>query len=343
MPQLVMDLVDQRPFWRMPGWVAERVREALPEDWELVVVRVMSDGLGDGGAGASREALAAVEPAEVYFGFGIPPGILAAGRRLRWVHTGTAGVRGSLSPELRTRDIVLTNSAGVHAPPIAETVVGMILHFARGLDLAVRGQARQRWFKEPFDVADAPVREVAGSTVGIVGFGGIGRAVAARVTALGARVLGLSRRRTEAPSPAGVELAQGREGLDRLLAASDYVVLAAPETAETSGMIDGPALARTKAGAVLINVARGGLVDEEALVAALRAGRLRGAALDVFCTEPLPEAHPFWSLPNVLVTPHVSAYSPGFWEREVALMEENLARYRAGRPLLNVVDKGAGY
>lgn len=346
MPRLVLDLVDRRPFGRMPMWVAECVRDALPDDWQVVVVETPSDGTGDGGTGASPEALAAVAEAEVYFGLGVPREVPLAGAGLRWVHTATAGVAGSLSPELRTRDVVLTNSAGVHAAPIAETVVGMMFHFARGLDFAVRGQAAGRWRKEPFDAVDAPIGEVAGSTVGIIGFGGIGRAVAARALPLGARVLGLKRRRTGRaghPPPNGAELTYGSQGLDRLLATSDYVVLAAPETEETSGLIDAEALARMKDSAVLINVARGGLVDEDALIATLRAGRLRGAALDVFRTEPLPEDHPFWSLPNVLITPHISAYTSRFWEREVSLLEENLERYLAGRELVNVVDKAAGY
>ncbi|MFW6078572.1 MAG: NAD(P)-dependent oxidoreductase, partial [Gemmatimonadota bacterium] len=135
----------------------------------------------------------------------------------------------------------------------------------------------------------------------------------------------------------------GEEGLRRLLESSDYVVLTVPETEQTRGLIDEDALAAMKPGAVLVNVARGGVVDEDALVRALAGGRLRGAALDVFSREPLPAGHPLWRLPNAVVTPHVSAYSRGYWEREVALVIENLRRYLAGEPLRNVVDKLAGY
>ncbi|HEX7118343.1 MAG TPA: D-2-hydroxyacid dehydrogenase [Longimicrobiales bacterium] len=341
MRRLVVDLADRRPIFRFPDWVADRLRAVLPQGWSLHVVSAPADATADGGTTASAEALEAVQDAEAYFGFGVPAEILRQGRALRWVHTGTAGVRSSLTPEMLERDVVFTNSAGVHAPAMAESVLAMILHFTRGLDLAVRAQAEGRWGKAQFDADDAPVREIAGSTVGIVGYGGIGREVSTRVRVLGARVIALKRR--PGPQEDDVEVVYGRDGLDRLLAASDVVVVSAPETSETRGLIDAAALGRMRPHAILVNVARGGLVDEAALADALRAGRLRGAALDVFATEPLPAESPLWRLPNVLITPHVSAYTQRFWERECALLEENLARFLAGRTLLNVVDKRAGY
>jgi phosphoglycerate dehydrogenase-like enzyme len=140
-----------------------------------------------------------------------------------------------------------------------------------------------------------------------------------------------------------IEVGHGPEGLTAVLSRSDVVVLCAPDTAETQGMLDAEALGRLKEGAILINVARGKLVDERALEDALRSGRIRGAGLDVFAQEPLPEGHPFWSLPNVLLTPHVSAVTKGFWARETALIVENVRRWLAGAPLLNTVDKSAGY
>ncbi|HEX6939990.1 MAG TPA: D-2-hydroxyacid dehydrogenase [Longimicrobiales bacterium] len=339
--RLVVDFADQRPIFTLPAWVADRLRAALPPDWTLHIVSTPADGTGDGAAAASAEVIEAVRSAEAYFGYGVPAEILRQGAGLRWVHSGTAGVRSSLTPEMLERDVVFTNSAGVHAPAMAETVLAMILHFARGLDHAVRAQAAGRWDKRGFDAVDAPVREVAGSTVGIVGYGGIGREVAKRARAFGARVIALKRR--PARPERDVEIVYGRDGLERILEESDYIVLSAPETPETQGLIDAAALARLRPHAVLVNVARGGLVDEDALVDALRGGRLRGAALDVFATEPLPETSPLWRLPNVLITPHVSAYTHRFWERECALLEANLARYLAGQPLLNVVDKRAGY
>jgi phosphoglycerate dehydrogenase-like enzyme len=241
---------------------------------------------------------------------------------------------------MRAGDVVFTNSAGIHGPPVAETVLGYLLHFARGLDYAVRSQASGRWDKRVFDAAGAPVKELGASTVGVVGVGGIGREVAWRARALGARVLGTRRR----PEPVeGVELLTGDDALDRLLAESDYVILTLPETDETTGLMDGDALARMREDAVLVNVSRGGLVDEAALVAALEAGALRGAALDAFSTEPLPEGHALWTAPRVLITPHTSAYTHRFWERESELLLDNLGRYRTGEPLRNVVDKAAGY
>lgn len=341
MPRIVVDFADRRAIYRIPTWAVERLRASLPHGWEVHVVASPADGRSDGGETASAEALEAVRAADAYFGFGVPAAILRAGAGLRWVHSGTAGVGASLTPEMLASDVVFTNSAGVHAPAMAETVLGMMLHFARGLDLAVRAQAAGRWEKGRLDREDAPVREVAGSTVGIIGYGGIGREVAVRVRALGARVLALKRR--PAAPDAGVEILAGGDGLSRLLEGSDYLVLAAPETPETRRLIDAAALARMRPDAVLINVARGGLVDEDALVAALLAGRLRGAALDVFTVEPLPESSPLWRLDNVLITPHMSAYTHRFWERECALLEENVARFLAGRPLRNVVDKRAGY
>ena len=354
---VVLDMQDRRPAWAMPPWVPGRIREALPPGSILRVMDVPSDGSGDGTARAHPEVLAAVEDADAYLGYGIPAEVLRRGGRLRWVHSGAAGVGSSLTPELRAADVVFTNSAGIHADPIAETVLGMILHFVRGLDFAAAAAAREtgRWDTGPFYAAGTPVGELSRSTVGIVGFGGVGRAVGARCAALGARVLGL-RRSLSVPGPvaSALELPGGRgrvevevwrspEGLGPLLEGSDVVVLSAPETPETRGLVDAGALARMKPSALLVNVGRGGLVDEEALVDALRAGGLRGAALDVARQEPLPDDHPLWTLPNVLVTPHVSAVTDAFWERQTALVAENVRRLASGKSLRNVVDPERGY
>lgn len=362
---LVLDMQDRRPAWAMPSWVPERIREALPPGSELRVMEVPADGSGDGTARVHPDVLSAVDDADAYLGFGIPPEVLRRGRRLRWVHSGAAGVGGSLTAELEAADVAFTNSAGVHAEPIAETVLGMILHFFRGLDFAVASASRDegRWDTRPFYAADTPVRELSRSTVGIVGFGGVGRAVGARSAALGATVLGLRRSRPAGPgsvAAAGPESATTEmnlpgggavavrvwayaDGLGVVLERSDAVVLSVPETPETRGMVDTAFLAGMRPGSVLINVGRGGLVDEGALLEALEDGRLRGAALDVTSREPLPDDHPFWNLENVLVTPHVSAVTDGFWERETALVLENVRRFVAGRPLRNVVDPERGY
>jgi phosphoglycerate dehydrogenase-like enzyme len=341
--RLVIDLADARPIFALPQGVVEAIRSRIP-GWEVVVVDAPADGTGDGGARSSAPALEAVQGgAEIYMGFGIPARLIREGNGLRWVHSGSAGVGGSLTPEMLESDVVFTNSAGIHGPPVAETVIGYLLHFARGLDLAVRGQASARWDKGPFDGIDTPLRELGRSTVGVVGLGGIGREVAWRARALGATVVATRRRPEAGAGEEGVELLTGEDGLTRLLERSHYVVLTLPETPETRGTIDADALGRMRADAVLVNVSRGGLIDEDALVDALESGRIRGAALDTFRTEPLPADHLLWQTPRTLITPHTAGYTRGFWDREAALILDNLDRYLGGEPLRNMVDKRAGY
>lgn len=345
MADVVMDLKDRRPVWAIPDWAEQEVRDALPAGWTLHAASTLADGSGDGVGGPSGEVLDALRGARIYMGFGIPPAVLDAGRgTLEWVHTGTAGVGGSLHDAMRASGVRFTNAAGIHGPPMAETVLAGILHFYRGLDFAVRGQARGRWESSPFQAGDTPVRELAGSTVGILGYGGIGREVARRVAPLGARVLGLRRSPPEGPEDEhGAELLHGPRGMERLLAESDALVLAAPETPATRGILSRDRIRALRPGALVVNVSRGGLVDEDALVDALREGHLRGAVLDVFQEEPLPKGHPLWSLPNVLITPHVSAVSRGFWRRHTDLVLDNLRRFLEGRPLRNEVDLDSGY
>jgi phosphoglycerate dehydrogenase-like enzyme len=268
--------------------------------------------------------------------------VVEAGRgTLRWVHSAAAGVGGSLTRALKESGVVLTNSAGVHADPIAEWVLGALLHFFRGMDVAAAAQLQRRWAKDDFTGLPCPVREITGSRVAVFGLGGIGRAVAVRLAALGAEVRGV-RRRPELGGPAGVEVV-GPDGVGRALDGAAALVLAAPLTAGTRAAVGGGQLALLADGAVLVNVSRGAIVDEAALLAALDSGKLRGAALDVFEREPLPAEHPFWAHPRVLVHPHVAGVTPRYWAREQALVLENWARYRQRRELLNVVDMGAGY
>lgn len=343
--RLVVDLRDERPLMRVPPETVRAIRDALPAEWEVVEVASAADGRGDGG-GASAESVEAVRGAEVYLGWGLSPDVFRAAAegpeaRLRWVHSASAGVGGALFPAMAASDVVLTNAAGIYAEPMADTVLAMILHFARGIDVAVRAQAERRWVKPAFSGLDAPVRELADLSVGILGLGGIGRAVSRRCVALGMRVRGVRRTGTDAPD--GVELLRGETAVDDLLRASDVLVVAAPMTAETRAMVGARELALLPAGAVVVNVARGGIVDEDALAEALTEGRLRGAGLDVFAREPLPDTSALWGLPNVLVTPHVAGISHHFWRRQTHLIVENVGRYLRGEPLLNTVDKTAGY
>jgi phosphoglycerate dehydrogenase-like enzyme len=168
--RVVLDMADMRPIWALPDWVVAELRAALPEGWDLVVNEEPTAGTGDGATRVAPGVLEAVRDAEAYVGFGIPAEVLEVAPSLRWVHSGAAGVGKSLTPAMVERDVIFTNSAKVHGPPIAETVLGMILFFQRGLDFAVTGQRRGQWWAEPFLAPDSPLREMSDSTVGIVGF-----------------------------------------------------------------------------------------------------------------------------------------------------------------------------
>jgi len=330
------------PLWCMPEEDAERIRAALPSDWEVVRVREEADGSGDGATSVSAAVLTALEGAEVYCGFGIPHEVLTVGEDLRWVHSGAAGVGGSLYAEMLESDVIFTNSAGTHGVPVAEHAVAMMFYFARGLDqVAASRRAGRLWDRERVACVPGPIGELVDSVVGIIGFGGIGREVGRRAKGLGMRVWAVDRDTESAWHD--VERLVGPEDLETVLAGSDYVVISVPHTAETDGLIGAAQLAAMKKSAVLINVARGRIVDEAALIEVLRAGSIRGAGLDVYREEPLPEDSPLWELDNVCLTPHLGGVSPRFWERETELILENTRRYLAGAPLLNVVDKRAGY
>jgi len=339
--RLVVDLQSPRAAWRVPPQSVTTIRDALGPGWEVVNVAAPAASDGDGGSG-SEESVRAARGAEIYLGFGVPRGVLDAGRgTLRWVHSGTAGVGSSLA-HLRGTGVVLTNSAGIHAEPMADWVLSAITYFARGLDYQLAAQRRAHWAKAEFADLAVPLMELRDVRVGLLGLGGIGRAVAARCAALGMRVAAV-RRRPELGGAPGVAWIGGLADLPRLATESDCLVVAAPETGATAGAVTRAVFERLPAGAVVVNVSRGGLVDEDALLDLLQRGRLRGVALDVFRAEPLPPGHPFWTHPRVLVSPHVSAVTTRFWERETGLILDNVRRYLAGEQLRNVVDLEAGY
>ena len=298
---------------------------------------------GDGPQGGSDEVKRLIADAEVYFGFGITADVLAAARRLRWVHSAAAGVGNVLKSGIAGSDVILTNSAGVHGPPIGEFIVAGILHFMRGLDVAIAQQRRGEWNKAFFVADGSPMREVDGARVLIVGTGGLGGEAARRLTGLGAQCIGI-RRRPELGVPAGFAAVAGMDKLDAELTRADVVVLAAPLTPDTSELLTRERLERLPRHAIVVNVARGAMIDEEALADLLEADRLRGAVLDVFRQEPLATTSRLWQLRSALVVPHVSPVSPGrFWPRQLDLFLDNWRRYDAGEPLRNVVDKHAGY
>jgi phosphoglycerate dehydrogenase-like enzyme len=340
---LVVDLAARSANWSLPGEYVERLLASAPADWRVHIVKSPTSSDGDGPPRPSDEVMAAIEDAEAYFGFGIPRALLLKATRLRWVHSAAAGVGSALNDLLRDSDVILTNSAGIHAIPIAEYVVAGVLHFLRGLDVAIEQQAESRWDKSFFVAADAPLREMDSVHALIIGTGGLGTATAQRLAALGARCTGV-RRRVELGAPAGFERVTSLAELDSELPNHDVVVLAAPLTAATDGLLTASRLDLLPHGSIVVNVARGALVDETALVERLIAGRLRGAVLDVFREEPLDVSSPLWRARRVVVTPHISPVSPGrFWPRQMDLFLGNWSRYAAGAPLVNVVDKGAGY
>ena len=317
----------------------ERIRAAAPGA-RLVMVSV--EGLADGPLDDVEVMLRGWLSSEAF------DRLLARAPRLAWVHSATSGVERALTPASRERGLVVTNARGVFSRPIAEYVLMMILAISRRLPQLLELQRERTW--QPLEGAE--LRDV---TVGIVGFGSIGRAVAALASAFGCRVVAV-RRRSEldtsvaADGPDDLPIVEpklarigGPETLPELLAEADFVVLAAPLTPETEDLIDAAALARVKPGAWLINVARGRLIDERALLRALRDGHLGGAVLDTFRDEPLPPMSSFYDLPNVIVTPHTAWSSGRVLDRSVELFCDNLRRFAAGGPLLNVVDPAAGY
>lgn len=340
---LVVDLAARSKNWALTPEGEQTILGAAPAGWHVQVIRAPTSSDGDGPPRPSDEVMEAIRDAEAYFGFGIPRPLFVEARRLRWVHSAAAGVGSALYPEMVASDVLLTNSAGVHAIPIAEYVVAGVLHFFRGLDVALAQQREGRWDKRFFVADDSPVREMSGARVLIVGAGGIGSHSATRLAALGAECIGV-RRHVERGAPPGFARVVPPERLDAELPRADVVVLAAPLTGASRGLMDANRLASLKRGALLVNVARGALVDETALANAVRSGHLRGIVLDVFRTEPLASDSPLWQLGSALLTPHISPVSPGrFWPRALELFCDNWHCYHRGEPLRNLVDKHAGY
>ena len=339
----MVDLAATSRNWALRPDGEARLRTEAPPGWEVALVRAPTSSDGDGPKGASAESKALIADAEAYFGFGITADLFRAAHKLRWVHSAAAGVGNVLGSGIADADVLLTNSAGIHGPPIAEFVVAGILHFLRGLDVAIAQQQRREWSKAFFVAEDSPLRELSECRVLIVGTGGLGGESATRLACLGATCVGV-RRRPQLGAPEGFRDVVGQDGLDEELTRADVLVLAAPFTADTAEMMTRERLMRLPPGAIVVNVARGALLDDDALADLLERGRLRGAVLDVFREEPLPATSRFWSLPNVLIMPHTSPVSPRrFWPRQLDLFLANWHRYDRGEPLLNLVDKQAGY
>jgi phosphoglycerate dehydrogenase-like enzyme len=278
---------------------------------------------------------------EIVLGWGVNEKNFPLAKKLRWIHITAAGLNRLLFPALVESDVLVTNSRGLHAESMAEHALGVILAFARKLHVSRDAQREGRWSQAEQWTQTPPFVSLSGSTMVLVGLGTVGRALATRARALGVRVVAVRRHPAGDPAPADEQ--HGADRLHEQLGRADFVVVAAPETPDTRGLIGREALQRMRPSAVLLNLGRGALVDEAALVDALRADTIAGAGLDVFEREPLPAESALWTLPQVILTPHTSGLGPRYWERALEIFRENFRRYREGRELLNLVDKRAGY
>lgn len=282
-----------------------------------------------------------LEDCDVAFTWILSAAELATARRLRWVHTSAVAVETICLPELFARGILVSNSRGIQAVPIAEHVMAAVLALAKRLPYAVDAQRERRWSQNEFSGERLPWL-LKGRTLGLVGVGTIGSEIAQRASAFGMRVLGL-RRRADRGAVLGIERVLPASELAALLEATDVLVVAAPLTSETQNLIGADQIARMKRGSILVNVGRARIVDHAALIGALHAGHLAGAALDVFAQEPLPPDDPLWALPNVIITPHTSGFRAGHWDDVVELFADNLQRFEQGEGVRFRVEPALGY
>jgi len=266
----------------------------------------------------------------------ITPQLLAAGKRLKWVQIYSAGVERYLTPELRDSPVVVTNCKIIQGPNIADHAMGLLLALTRGLYRTIPAQKSEEWTRGQHRLIELP-----GKTAVIIGLGGIGMQIAQRASGFGMRVIGVDPKDIPYTPLAAKVVPPDR--LDSVLPEADVVFVSAPLTRESRGMMGARQFELLKKGAYFIAVSRGGLYSTEALMKALDSQRLAGAGLDVTDPEPLPKGHPLWKFPNVLITPHIAGGSDRVQERRMALLKENLRRFGAGEPLLNVVDKQKGY
>ncbi len=323
---VLIAVISPAPAWVMPQRHVDRLRSDFPQHTFIEA--------------SDRDAIRRLLPeADVAFASYVDRDAFASATRLKWVQSPAVGVGRLMYPELLASPVILTGARGIRARSMAEHVIGVTIALARMFPAAIRAQAAHRWAQEELEAA---TRTLYGQHMGIVGLGAIGREVVKIAAPFGFRVTAI-RRRTGEPVPDGVDAVWTPDRLPDLLSQSDVVVLAAPRTAATKRLIGRAQIEQMKTGALLVNVARGKLVDDDALIDALREGRLGGAALDVFSEEPLDPSSPYWDLPNVIVTPHTSGAMQDYWTPLVELFADNLRRFEKGEPLRNVVDKVAGY
>jgi phosphoglycerate dehydrogenase-like enzyme len=315
-------------LWHAPSWIRERLQLDFPGHQFIQLQnydRVPQE----------------IADTDVFIGLSLRPEQFAAAKRLRWIHSPAAAVHQLMYPELIKSSVALTNSTGVHGPVVAEHAITLLLALAKRLPQAMQYQAKHEWSQNQLWQGSPRPREVADSTVLVIGMGSIGREFAARAKALGMRILAI--RENPAKGLDGADAVYGSAQIDDVLPQADYVLLCTPVTPATTGIMNAARMSKMKPDAYLINVARGPLIDEAALLDTLQHRRIAGAALDVFNQEPLPADSPFWSLDNILVTPHTAAVTDRLWERHYRLIVDNMKRFLAGERLLNEVDKSRGY
>lgn len=278
---------------------------------------------------------------DIFVGYSLRAEQLAHAKKLKWIHSTAAGVAQLMYPELIESGVLVTNPRGVFSVPMAEHTLGLMIAMARNFPDSLRFQDQAKWGQQQLWDLPQQLSELSGKTLLIVGFGSIGHELAKRAKAFDMRVWGVTR-----SGKGDANLAERiipASELHAVLPEADYVVIAAPETIKTKKLIGAAEISRMKRGARLINVGRGSLLNEDALIASLESGHLAGAALDVTGIEPLPENSPLWEAPNLFITPHTSAVSDRLWQRETALLVELLELWFSGQPLKNIVDPGRGY
>jgi phosphoglycerate dehydrogenase-like enzyme len=326
--KLLICVNNPAPLWNPPADTAQRMRAHFP-DMRIAHLPDLN--------GLDRE----LADTDIFMGLALKAEQLALAAKLQWIQAVTAGVAQFMYPELRERAVILTNASSVHCVPIAQHILGMIVGLARRFPDSLHYQHEAHWAMNELLAAPIKPRELRGQVVLFIGFGAIGKETARLLQPLEMRIWALTR---SGRSGSGVaERVLQTIQLHEALPQADFVVVAAPATPETRSMLGEREFSLMKPSAYLINVARGTLLDETALISALQRNVIAGAALDVTVKEPLPPESPLWKMNNVFITPHVSGSTENTWDREEELMVENLKRWFAGSELLNRVDLTRGY
>jgi phosphoglycerate dehydrogenase-like enzyme len=333
----VVNLEVERPAWSLPPELLGKLRDSFPEvefHWNQ----------------QRKDFFRRAADAEVIWGWQLTSDIFQLAAKVKWFHSCAAGVRASILPGASERQLMLTNSSAVNAPTVVEHMLAMLLSHFRRLDALAAFQHARRWGKEDYSDAFASVRSFEGMTCGTFGYGAIGSRLSMILRHLGSRVFVY--RRNAIPANYADAVFTGGE-YERMLAQCDLVVDVLPDTAETEGFFNGSKFRLMKHGSLFANIGRGSTVDESALARALgyddkqgkwtEDGWLAGAVLDVYAKEPPPQTSPLWVAPNVIISPHVAAVSPGYWRKQCGLFGANLRRYINGEPLQELVDLQAGY